>query len=116
MNSNCVCPEVCYQIRQRHAVPVLKQMQNWKNKSLLRVPPETLIGKAINYLHNHWQYLSEYVKDGNYLIDKNAAGRAIRPLTIGRKNWLFSKSQAGANASANLYSLTETVKLNGLNV
>ncbi|WP_284284870.1 transposase domain-containing protein, partial [Marinibactrum halimedae] len=50
-----------------------------------------------------------------YPIDNNAAERAIRPFTIGRKNWMFSKSQAGAKASANLYSLIETAKANGLN-
>lgn len=52
---------------------------------------------------------------GLYPIDNNAAERAIRPFTIGRKNWLFSASRAGAKASANLYSLIETAKANGLN-
>jgi len=53
---------------------------------------------------------------GRYPIDNNAAERSIRPFTIGRKNWMFSKSQAGAKASANLYSLIETAKANELNV
>jgi len=52
---------------------------------------------------------------GSYPIDNNAAERAIRPFAIGRKNWMFSKSQAGAKASANLYSLIETAKANDLN-
>ncbi len=50
-----------------------------------------------------------------YPIDNNVAERAIRPLTIGRKNWVLAKSQAGATASANLYSLVETAKANHLN-
>ncbi|WP_018015916.1 transposase domain-containing protein, partial [Teredinibacter turnerae] len=56
------------------------------------------------------------LEDGRYPMDNNAAERAIRPFTIGRKNWLFSKSQAGAKASANLYSLIETAKANKLNI
>ena len=54
------------------------------------------------------------MRDGDYPIDNNAAENAIRPFVIGRKNWLFSASQKGAVASANLYSLIETAKANGL--
>ena len=68
------------------------------------------------YLNNQWNRLIGYVEDGRYPIDNNAAERAIRPFAIGRKNWMFSKSQAGAKASANLYSLIETAKANNLNV
>ena len=56
-----------------------------------------------------------YLEDGRHPIDNNPAENAVRPFTIGRKNWLFSQSQAGACASANLYSLIETAKMNGLN-
>ena len=66
-------------------------------------------------MHNQWHRLVGYLDDGNYPIDNNPAERAIRPFTIGRKNWMFSKSQAGATASANLYSLIETAKANKLN-
>jgi len=54
------------------------------------------------------------VQCGDYPIDNNAAENAIRPFVIGRKNWLFSASQQGATASANLYGLIETAKVNGL--
>jgi transposase len=84
-------------------------------KSLLTVPPKMAIGKALVYLNNQWDRLVRYIDDGQYPIDNNAAERAIRPFTIGRKNWMFSKSQAGATASANLYSLVETAKANNLN-
>jgi transposase len=56
-----------------------------------------------------------YLDDGHYPIDNNKAENSIRPFAIGRKNWLFANSQAGAKANANLYSLIETAKLNGLN-
>ncbi|MBR7890257.1 transposase [Marinomonas sp. A79] len=67
------------------------------------------------YLNIQWDRLTGYVKKGHYPIENNAAERAIRPYAIGRKNWLFSKSQTGATASANLYSLIETARANGLN-
>ncbi len=55
-----------------------------------------------------------YIEDGNLNIDNNRAERAIKPFVIGRKNWLFSNTENGANASAVLYSLVETAKANGL--
>ena len=58
--------------------------------------------------------LIRYLDDGRLKIDNNAAENAIRPFVIGRKNWLFSDSVKGVNASANLYSLIETAKANGL--
>ncbi len=109
-------PDQRYQIRQLEAVPILEKLKDWKDKSLLTVVPSSAIGKALSYLHKQWHRLVGYVESGDYPIDNNPAERAIRPFTIGRKNWLFSKSQAGAHASANIYSLIETAKLNKLNV
>jgi transposase len=109
-------PDVIYRSRQQEAVPILKKFKAWKDKSLLTVVPSSAVGKALTYLHKQWPRLVGYVESGHYPIDNNPAERAIRPFTIGRKNWLFSKSQAGARASANLYSLIETAKLNKLNV
>ena len=108
-------PDKRYQVRQDEAKPILKKLKDWMDKSLLTVPPKTAIGKALVYLNNQWDRLIGYVEDGSYPIDNNAAERAIRPFAIGRKNWMFSKSQAGAKASANLYSLIETAKANHLN-
>ena len=62
-----------------------------------------------------WPKLSRYVEDGSYPIDNNPAENSIRPFVVGRKNWLFSDTVAGANASANLYSLLQTCKVNGIN-
>ena len=67
------------------------------------------------YLHEQWDRLIRYLDDGEYPIDNNPIENSIRPFAIGRKNWMFSNSQAGAKASANLYSLVETAKANGLN-
>jgi len=72
------------------------------------------LGKALNYLDHQWPRLIGYLEDGRYPIDNNLVENAIRPFAIGRKNWLFSASVNGAKASANLYSLIETAKANGL--
>ena len=71
-------------------------------------------GKALNYLHNEWDKLIRYLDDGRLEIDNNAAENAIRPFVLGRKNWLFSASVKGVKASANLYSLIESAKANGI--
>jgi transposase len=78
------------------------------------VPPKTFMGKALQYLDNQWPWLIAYLEDGVYPIDNNPVENAIRPFAIGRKNWMFSASVDGAKASANLYSLIETAKANGL--
>ncbi|TVZ37641.1 transposase [Alteromonadaceae bacterium 2753L.S.0a.02] len=109
-------PDKRFAIRHQEAEPILNKLKDWMEKSLHTVPPKTAIGKALVYLNNQWDRLIAYLEDGRYPIDNNAAERAIRPFTIGRKNWLFSKSQAGAKASANLYSLIETAKANKLNI
>lgn len=108
-------PDKRYDIRQQQAKPIIDKLRQWLEKSLPTVPPQSAIGKALHYLHNQWDRLVRYLDDGAYPIDNNRAENAIRPFTVGRKNWLFSNSQAGAKASANLYSLIETAKANGLN-
>ena len=108
-------PDKRHQVRQEMAFPIIENLKTWLDKSLLNVAPKTKLGEALVYLNNQWDRLVSYLEDGCYPIDNNAAERAIRPFAIGRKNWMFSKSQAGAKASANLYSLVETAKANGLN-
>jgi hypothetical protein len=73
------------------------------------------MGKALQYANNHKKWLMTYLEDGNCAISNNLAENSIRPFTLGRKNWLFSSSTAGADASAAVYSIVETAKANGLN-
>ena len=103
-----------HQYRQQHAAPILEWLRIWLDESLPKVPPGTLAGKALHYLHNQWPKLIRYLEDGRLAIDNNLAENAIRPFVVGRKNWLFSASVRGVKASANLYSLIETAKANGL--
>jgi transposase len=99
--------------RQQSSVPVLKQFHTWLLKSQQQIPPKTALGKAVNYTLEYWPELSRYIENGDWPIDNNPAENAIRPFVIGRKAWLFSNSQRGATASANLYSLVESAKANG---
>lgn len=103
-----------YQARQEKALPLLETFKSWLEKSAQAVLPKTLLGKAIQYTLNQWDSLVRYVEDGNLKIDNNRAERAIKPFVIGRKNWLFSNTASGAQASAILYSMVETAKANGL--
>ena len=103
-----------YRTRQQQAIPILKEMKDWLDTSLTQVPPTSLTGKALGYMANQWSTLTVYCEDGRLDIDNNAVERAIRPFVIGRNNWIFSDTVKGAKASANLYSLIETAKLNGL--
>ena len=107
-------PEERYQQRQLQAVPLLDDLRTWLDKSLPQVPPSSLTGKALYYLDHQWDKLIRYCEDGRLDIDNNATERAIRPFVIGRNNWLFSDTVDGAKASANLYSLIETVKAHGI--
>jgi len=100
--------------RQRHARPILNELRSWLDEALPQVPPTSATGKALNYLHNEWDKLVRYLEDGRLEIDNNGAENAIRPFVLGRKNWLFSDSVKGVKGSANLYSLIETAKANGL--
>jgi transposase len=94
--------------------PILEELRQWLDEVHPGVPPRTLIGKALGYLHDQWLRLIRYCDDGRYEIDNNACERQIRPFTTGRKNWLFAHSVRGANASAILYSLIESARANDL--
>jgi transposase len=107
-------PEERYAHRQQQARPVLNDLRSWLDVTLPLVPPTSTTGKALNYLHREWDKLIRYLDDGRIEIDNNGAENAIRPFVVGRKNWLFSASVKGVKASANLYSLIETAKANGL--
>ena len=98
--------------RQRHSVPVLERIQALLLTHLHAVMPESLLGKALHYLSAQWPKLSRFVHDGSYPIDNNPCENAIRPFVVGRRNWLFADTVGGANASANLYSLLQTCKVN----
>jgi transposase len=79
------------------------------------VNPKTLIGEAVNYTNNQWDKLVAYLGDAELTPDNNLSENAIRPFAIGRKNWMFYKSPAGAKSGCAIYSLIESAKINGIN-
>lgn len=103
-----------YQQRQQFAAPLLQQLGEWLEKSKDTIPEGSYLGKAISYTQNQWTKLIRYLEDGRLNIDNNRAERAVKPFVIGRKAWLFANTTSGANASAVLYSIVETAKINGL--
>ena len=105
-------PEQRHTLRQEHSRPILTRIEGMLLAHLHRVVPGSLLGKALHYLSAQWPKLKRYVENGAWPIDNNLCENAIRPFVIGRRNWLFADTVAGANASANLYSLIETCKAN----
>lgn len=109
-----LCDSEKLAVRQQKSQPILGKLKTWLDSNRPRVAKDSLTGKAMTYLHNQWDKLNVYSKDGQLRISNTLAENAIRPFAIGRKAWLFSDSPAGADASAIHYSLIETAKLHGL--
>ena len=107
-------PEVRRAQRQARAGPLLEEMHTWLQELLPRVSAKSDIAQAIGYSLGRWTALTRYVDDGRLEIDNNAAERALRGVSLGRKNYLFMGSDAGGERAAAFYSLVETAKLNGL--
>ncbi|HJW57936.1 MAG TPA: IS66 family transposase [Burkholderiaceae bacterium] len=103
-----------YRLRQQHSVPLLNAFKAWLDELAPQTLPKSLLGKAIAYARNQWEYLSRYVNDGRAPVDNNVIERDIRPFCTGRKSWLFNDSVAGAKASAMVYSLTLTCRACGV--
>ncbi len=101
-------------LRTLHSRPLLARIAVLAQSHQHAVLPASLLGKAIHYLLGQWPKLIRYVDNGAFPIDNNVCENAIRPFVIGRRNWLFADSVGGAAASANLYSLIETAKANGV--
>ncbi|MCB2183771.1 MAG: IS66 family transposase [Desulfobulbaceae bacterium] len=114
VRQNELKPDDIYSLRQEQAKPILEKMKAWLMERKSKVTPSSLFGQAVHYCLNQWHRLSNYIESGNAAIDNNAAENGIRPFVIGRKNWLFSGTPEGAEASALLYSLIETAKANNL--
>jgi len=108
-------PQARYQLRQEKALPVLIKFKAWLDEASDKVLAGSYIGKAIKYNLNQWHKLIRYIDDGHLGIDNNITERDIRPFTTGRKNWMFSKSVNGAQASATLYSIVMTCRANDIN-
>jgi transposase len=102
-------------LRQREAVPVLQSFEQWMKAEYIKLPPKSAIAQALQYSIGRWKELSIYTTNGKLHIDNNPVENSIRPIAIGRKNYLFAGSHEAAQRSAMLYSLLGTCKLHKVN-
>ncbi len=99
-----VSPEVRAKVRQEQARPVLDALERWLRQRQGRLPPKSPLADAVSYTLNQWDALSVYVQDGQLAIDNNRVERLIRMVAVGRKNYLFVDSDAGAKRRGALHA------------
>lgn len=102
-------------IERQKSKPILNAFHQWMKDQLNQVLPKSPIGQAITYSLERWKGLCVYVENGMLNIDNNPVENSIRPIAIGRKNYLFAGSHEAAQRTAMLYSLMATCKLNDIN-
>lgn len=100
--------------RQKHSKPNVEELRRWTEKQLLRIPGKSELAKALRYGLSRWKSLCLFLEDGRVAMDNNAAERALRPIGIGRKNWLFAGADTGAETLARAMTIIETAKMNGI--
>lgn len=105
---------VRFRYRQLYAKPILQELETWLIENQYQTIPQSAIGQAIAYTKNLWLKLKAYMNDGKYEIDNNLIENAIRPLALGRKNYLFAGSHKAAQHAAMFYSFFATCKINNI--
>jgi transposase len=103
------------QLRQEKAIPILESLGKWMQQAYTKVVPRSAIGMALAYSIQRWPRLMIYATDGKLNIDNNPVENCIRPVAVGRRNYLFAGSHEAAQRSAVLYSLMGTCKLHDVN-
>jgi transposase len=106
--------DVRFATRQEHSKPKVDAFHTWAEQQLTRIPGKSDLAKAFRYGLNRWPSFCLFVHDGRVGIDNNPAERALRPIGIGRKNWLFAGADTGAETLARAMTIIETAKMNGL--
>lgn len=107
-------PEERLAVREKYSKPVLTYIKTEFEVALSKVSGKSSLAKALRYTVSRWEAMTRYTTDGRLDICNNAAERAIRPLALGRKNWLFAGNDGGGESAATIYTLTQTAKMNGL--
>ena len=102
------------QVRHHRAGPLLEALHQWLAATLRTVSTKSELAGAIKYALVRWVALTRYCDDGRIEIDNNTAERSIRPLVLGRRNYLFAGSDAGGERAANIYTLIATARLNDI--
>lgn len=104
-----------HELRLDESLPILNSLSNWMVEQVRTTLPKSPFGKALIYSISRWDNLMGYLKDGHLEIDNNLVENAIRPNALGRKNYLFAGSHAGAQRAAMFYSFFGTCKANDVN-
>ncbi len=100
--------------RQEHSAPLMADLEAWLHAQLARLSRNHDLAKAINYMLRRWPAFTRFLDDGRICITNNAAERALRGITLGRKSWLFCGSDRGGQRAAVMYTLIGTAKLNNV--
>jgi transposase len=109
-----ITPEHRVRVRAELSAPIVARFHSWLEALAPQVLPQSLLGKAVHYTLGQWRKLVVFLGHGEVPLDNNRCENAIRPFVLGRKGWLFSDTVKGAVASANLFSIVETAKANGV--
>jgi transposase len=107
-------PDARLALRRRKAAPLAEAFREWMDEAETQVLPKGPLGKAIGYARNQWRALKRYLEDGRLSISNNAAERGLRPIAVGRKNWLFFQRAGGGKTASILMSLLMTAKAAGV--
>ncbi|HEY8708243.1 MAG TPA: IS66 family transposase, partial [Burkholderiaceae bacterium] len=108
-----LAPEARQRVRQQRSKPIVDALHTWLVAKRQALAKADVTAKAIDYSLSNWTALSRFLDDGNVPIDNNAAENSVRPLAVGRRNWLFVGSQQAGERAGVVLSLIESAKLNG---
>jgi len=100
--------------RKKHSAEKVAAFRTWAQQQLTRIPGKSDLAKAFRYALNRWPSFTLFLEDGRIAIDNNVAERAMRPIGVGRKNWLFAGSDTGGETLARAMTLIESAKMSGL--
>ena len=110
-----MAPAARKRARAKKLKPMMSSFRKWAESAITQAAPGLALHAALAYALKYWPYVMNVLEDGNLGLDNNIAERSVKAFVIGRKNWLFSDTPRGAEASAAIYSIVVTAKQNGLN-
>ena len=108
-------PDQIKKLRLEEALPILNELGKWIMAEVNNTLPKSQIGKAMRYAIERWDKLSAYLQDGNLHIDNNAIENTIRPIALGRKNYLFAGTHQAAARAGMIYSFFAMCKMHEVN-
>jgi len=102
-------------LRLEKSKPIIDEMKAWLDKTVLEVTPKSLIGKAVGYTLSRWKGLTRFLENGAIELSNNLVENGFRKMALGKRNYMFTKSEQGAKNLATIYSVLGTCYLHGIN-